>query len=343
MRLPNVSKSSIGTFLRCPADWYYRYVLGLTEIEEKEYFRIGTRWHSMLEDRNNGIDMETVASNLRAKYGADATPNWSEWAILNYGMIAYDWYRQSDEYEVIATEKRFEIPVTVEGTEINIVGVMDRIERGPDNRLFVREYKTRGGDLDDDYWASLARSTQTTMYVWAGREMGLDIAGVLYDVYRKPGIRPKLLTQSESAMFLSSPDYMGATFDVQTGNTDDLGRPSFVMVEGEEAEIKPGAKGFQVRETPLMFGARMVNEIYSNPPKYFGLKEVCPTSTDITMFHQNVRGIMQAMIRLATYLDGLYHNEVSCDSDLCKHPHSSLIAGLVPNGFKSRNKKEQTA
>lgn len=308
------------------------YVLGLTPIIEPEVFRIGHRWHRMLDLRNRETPTDVILADLRAQYEADPTFNGAEWAILNYGFLAYEWhYTAANSGIVLHSERRFEIPFE----ETKIVGVFDRVERVQARNL-VRDYKTSSYDIDadSDYWVSLRNSIQATMYIWAGVMLDLDIKAVQYDVYRKPGIRPKLLTQAQTKKFMTSGEYERIVFAVSEVAESGL------YVENELADIKPGVKGDQIRETSAMFGARLLNSMYETPQKYFGLKEVTRTNDDLAHFTTKLRAIWVAMKGMIDNPDLLYHNEESCSmkqDSLCYHNrHKAVINGQTPDGWRRR-------
>jgi hypothetical protein len=321
-------------------DWYLTYVLGLQPIEEIEVFRVGHRWHKMHESRNRGYVLEAVLADLRDTYNDDAVFNGGEWAYLNYSMMAYDWYYTADTSVVEESERRFEIPFH----DTKIVGVMDRIEKHADGRRFVKDYKSAGGDIDasSDYWAKLQGSVQATMYTWAGQCLDLDIAGIEYDVWRKPAIRPKLLTQAATNKFLfDNPTYEKTPFDSKV-TTDAEDKLASVYVEGEEAEIKNGKAGDQIRETPLMYGARLLNSMYKEPEKYFARKEVTRTTSDLQWFGVRLTAYYKQM--KAVFEDPLMatHSD-ACDSKLCYHNrHNAVIYGDTPDGWKRRYKTPVT-
>ena len=145
------------------------------------------------------------------------------------------------------------------------------------------EYKStsRAIDSGSTYWARLNLDTQINTYLQAIRELqllgALDSRGigatdpliseVLYDVWHKPAIRPRKLTQADSKVFAESGEYCGQTFevDLRLGGYDKR-----VLVDGAEAEVEPGKKEgtFAIRETPDMFGARLLQSIYEEPEKH---------------------------------------------------------------------------
>jgi ATP-dependent helicase/DNAse subunit B len=45
----SLSATSIGCFKQCPKRYFYRYILGLTPIEDTDALRVGTNYHRVQE------------------------------------------------------------------------------------------------------------------------------------------------------------------------------------------------------------------------------------------------------------------------------------------------------
>ena len=45
----NLSVTSLQTFKQCPMRYYYRYILGLTPVEDTDALRVGTNYHRIQE------------------------------------------------------------------------------------------------------------------------------------------------------------------------------------------------------------------------------------------------------------------------------------------------------
>lgn len=146
-----LSATSIATFKACPMRYYYKYILGLTPIEDTDSLRVGTNWHRIQEIAGmepggvcecvtiHGADIDSEVSNpncplcsgtgrfpddpMDAVVGhlnqAYAVPPISktveEWEteriILLYSLIGYKWYYQDVGYKVEQLEQEFELPL----------------------------------------------------------------------------------------------------------------------------------------------------------------------------------------------------------------------------------------
>lgn len=376
MQLPRLSASSIGAFKACPTRFRLGYVLKVRPIEDPDVLRQGSRWHLLLEKYREaitpedppptfrGVPVEYVSSldpvgsaieHLNTAYAVipdSKTPfEWeTERAMLAYSFMAYAWHYQHDEYETIDTELKFELPLIDPVTGLPhrhappIVGMIDRIVRTPKTgRILAVEYKSTSSDIDSgaDYWKRMRMDTQISIYQYVARRLGLDVQGTLYDVYRKPGIRPKLLTQGDTKKFIDSGEYEGTQFEVEV-NGEDVGVD--VKVNGTlTTEIKVGAKEgtFQIRETPEMYGARLLNIIYKEPDKFFARHEIVRTDNELRQFERELWGIYQTM-RMMDRDDNYYKNEQQCEATyrcpyipICYHnQNQAVVEGETPSGFR---------
>jgi len=64
---------------------------------------------------------------------------------------------------------------------------------------FIVERKTSGEDISPGavYWTRLLMDVQVSMYIELAKSLGIDASGVLYDVLRKPSLKPLMATPPE--------------------------------------------------------------------------------------------------------------------------------------------------
>jgi len=204
------SASAITSFKLCPMKYYLQYVKRLKLIEEPEARRVGTNWHKCMEVLAGNPDdpTETLAAHLTDAYAIRPpyieTDAWDlERIILLYSALGWNWFHGEDKIETVATELRFDRAVH---SRLKRTGRIDRIVRWHGRPMLV-EYKSTAQSLDADspYWDRLNMDTQISMYLLEARHMQMAgdlskyalkatdplISGCLYDVWRKPSIRPK--------------------------------------------------------------------------------------------------------------------------------------------------------
>ncbi len=254
-----------------------------------------------------------------------------ERVTLLHALAGYRWHYGEQLEPVVATEQYFSLPLLNPQTghpvpDVFIKGRIDKLIEIA-NGIAVKEHKSTSKSIDPDstYWGHLNLDVQTTMYIYAARRMQIEkmqasgdlgsggplINTVKYDVYHKPTIRPKKLTQGDSKKFVADGMYCGQKFEVVhlEGPADD------VVVNDVVTKIELGAKEgtFTIRETPDMFGARLLKDITERPEFYFRCIELTRTDAELKAFEQELYDIcknMQYMIRS----DRFYTNEHSCEA-----------------------------
>ena len=354
--LPNISASSIKALKKCPMSWYLAYVQGVREVETADVLRIGTHWHKLMEYLQQDGNVERGMHYLNEQYVGLSLDLDVERAMLAYCLIGYVWRYQGDDFKVLATETRFEIPYgrPVYATETliaditgdidlesgsKIVGVMDLVYE-INGRKLAKEYKTSGRDIDlnGDYWPNLSMGVQARMYVWASRIIGEPVEGIYYDVFRKPQIKPRLLSAKDTKVFLDKQIYMDTAFEI-TGEVD----PGHLDVDGSPVEIKWNTKhtAFQLRESISMYGARILSDIYEDPDKYFMRKEVVVTESELQEFERELSAVYTQMEQMMI-VDNVYKNEDACDTPyrcpfqaICySRRNQEVFDGKTPTGYK---------
>lgn len=374
-RTIHLSASAITSFKACPTRFNYGYIEGIRPIEDSESQRVGTNWHSLHEvyrDAEMAADpditpFDAAIGHLNATYatvpdGFDAYAWEIERTILAMSFAGYVWYHQGDVVETLATEVSFKLPLHHPKTrmplpvnEVVRVGKIDRVVRY-NGRISIADYKSTSKPIhaDSDFWNHLRLDSQISMYVAAAQDLqksgalaeygiGSDeeVAGAFYDVWHKPTIKPSMLTQADTKALIEGGGYLGAAFKVEVSDTtDDAGvRQVRVTVDGAETEVEVGKKGFAIRETPGMFGARLLADIYQRPDFYFARREIPRTDRDLRWFREQMYSIYQSM-KTARDTGHWVANEHQCNATF-RCPYTSICwngvdvsGGQTPDGFK---------
>lgn len=260
----------------------------------------------------------------------------TERAILLYSLAGYNWYYSNNDYEVIAEEIKFREPLRNPKTgralpNVVITGMIDKIVRSPEGVYYIDEHKStsQSVDSDSDFWNHFTLDTQTTLYPLIARSLQLNgdleeygikptdslIAGVRADVWHKPGIRPKKLTQAESKVFAGTGEYMGDVFNVTELGTDAPYKGQSLFVDGCPIEIEPGKKEgtFAIRETPEMFGARLLNDISERPEFYFARKDIARLESDFERLRYELLNIYHT-VKFLDRNNAWWQNEQQCEA-----------------------------
>ena len=239
-----LTATRLATLRRCPRQHYFRYELGLSRIRTGDALRLGGAFHRGLEQHNNGLDDELAIAEAIAGYAN--LPQWADpfdWQVecetVRHLLAGHLWRYGSDDLRIVEVERSFELPlVTPESGASSrtfvLAGKIDAIVQLPDGRFAVLEYKTAGEDIgpESDYWRRLRCDPQISQYVLAARFLGFDVATVIYDVTRKPTIRPR---KGES------PEQYGERLITDIGD-----RPDYYFARREVPRLDDELAEFQV-------------------------------------------------------------------------------------------------
>lgn len=319
--------------------------------------------------------LDAVVTHLNERYAKipnTKTPlEWNtERQILLMSFVGYLWFYQNDPIEVLASEVGFELPVHMPRTGLPLpmseairIGKIDHVIRWHGMvGVLERKSTSRGIGADSDYWDKAKKDTQVSMYALAFRDMlslpegHIDlrlpadtdtsrIGNTLYDVWHKPTIKPAMLSQKDTAAFLESGEYCGQKFTITypDGKPTPDGRRTFRLdVDGETPEIEFFKKGFAIRETPGMYGARLLADIYERPDFYFVRREIARTDAEIKKFRVELFNIYQVQKTLSK-TGHWFENESQCRATfpcpfipICYGPGADAVCDgkTTPAGFK---------
>lgn len=385
-----LSSTSIGLYKACNWSYFLKYVMGWRPEEEKGYFRIGGNWAKCQEivsytprdlcpmcaavDRSIDPDcylcegggtvpddlMVAVARYLEYAY-SDMPENFdahrweTEKLTILYAFTGYKWLYPEDEYEIIAGEIPFSLPVIdpANGRKLprcRLDGVIDQLWRHKQTgRIVIGEQKSTGSNLDNgEYWDKLRMSGQVQTYsyavqlLWIGgglKQYGLNpsdaqIVTPVYDVWKKPGIKPKKLSQSDSKKLVETGEYCGKKFDVSDTPT--------ITVNGVQVETTPLKKEgtYVLGETPEMYAERLLKDITERPSYYFGRKEIPVTENDLAEFATDCAKLVKTIRYIEKeelwIRDGRScRNPAKCDFYKACHEdkHFALSVEMAPEGY----------
>ena len=230
--------------------------------------------------------------------------------ILLYSLSAYTWYyAPQEQYEVVQNEYQFEMPLMNPVNQkavpnVIIHGRIDKILKNSSGHYLVEEHKSTSKPIDSDsiYWKHLGLTNQSNIYSQALRNITIEglnaqmwCGGILYDVWHKPTIRPKKLTQADSKKFVETGEYCGQKFGIKIEEgpllLDDEKRGC--LVNHTLTQIEPGKKEgtFTIKETPEMFGARLLQDISERPEFYFARKEYGVLDNQLEKFQKETYGV----------------------------------------------------
>lgn len=238
MELITISRLSAAR--TCQRLHHYRYELGYRPAVEADALRFGTLVHLGLEAWWKAPNGERLPAMVDAIQHAEADD--FDKARARVLLTGYHCRWESEPYEVLAVEVPFEAPLTNPATghpsrTFRLGGKIDAIVRDAEGRVLVVEHKTTSEDVTpgSDYWKRLRIDGQVSTYYDGAKALGYDVAGCLYDVIAKPGLRPASATKE----------------------------PKF------KKDGTPYANQRLTDETPAEFEARLMEAVVAEPSRYF--------------------------------------------------------------------------
>lgn len=349
-----LTNSSINTFMECPRKYDLTYRQGLRPEREADYFRIGGAYHLAQEVyaqtgaadkavlaiyKNYENPPEHVAEDeaLLDKWYYEATTC----VCLFRGWLW--WYGEGGGFEVIEAEQVFSVAIRSPETgaptpRFRREGKIDKIVRLPDERVAVLEHKTSSEDITpgSDYWWRLKIDSQPSGYFVAARDRRITIHTVLYDVSRKPTIRPEQVPLRDELGYKIVIDADGKRIRNMSGKKMDDGQ--YKWRESGDAE-----KGFVLQTRKMELGeweAKLMADIHARPEWYYQRGEIVRLDNDLRDYEIDLWN-QQKQIAAAEAYGRFYRNTRACSGfnrrcpmfDLCTG-RAAVGADGVPEGFR---------
>ncbi len=278
--------SRMNCMMHCLRKHYWASEIGLTKAETGLALRVGTAWHSGMEARWRGASYEeALAASIPE--GIDLPPY--EVAKIAAMLAAYyDVYGEHEQSTKPLPEKLFAFEIeegfTAEG-KIDCLNAQIAYDR-----VALIEHKTTGErvDPDSEFWMRLTFNLQVLQYIWASRALGVPTDVVVYDVVRKPKIKPREVYDLDADGKKVVLDRSGErVFNKQGKN------------KGEPRQSGDEAKGYFLQshiETPDEFSDRLWKDIRARKEFYFARREVPILEGDLKMFEAQRLAMIKIVI-----------------------------------------------
>jgi hypothetical protein len=266
-----ITASRMGSILRCPRAHFWRYEVGLVKDVAGPALRIGSGWAKLLELWNRGNPMEQCFELACKSYD-----RLDEYQVAMLCAMFRGYVRRWGNKSVVAEmapEEPFRYPL--EGSKkFDVAGVLDALGILRDRRTAFIESKSSGVSVatESHFWLRLRFNPQVLQYVCACREFGWDVSMVIYDVMRKPCIKPKQVTDVDA--------------DGHKIVIDNLGQ-RVLKKDGSPRETPDHEKGYMVKshfETPEEYGERLFADTCARPDFYFARREVTVLDYELESF-----------------------------------------------------------
>jgi len=182
-------------------------------------------------------------------------------------MVGYEAKWSGDPWETVSTEEMFHLPIVNPDSGATSrtwthAGKKDGIIRYiPSGREYLLEHKTTSesiSDLGGSYWRRLVIDSQVSGYMLAYWQDKKKLDGTVYDVIKKPGIRPRQITKALQNIMIQRGTYLDT--DVPK---------SFRLLEKENIEL---------------YEIRLTQECLSNPNKFYQRRTIPRLDDEIVEF-----------------------------------------------------------
>lgn len=196
-----ITYSLLTKFCECPERFRMRVVEGWSESGLSEPLEFGNAFHLCLEKlpqppekttqlyQQQRFEKNTVEPHQREEF--EKLMSMVEGAV--HGHDKY-WERDHSSMSWVAHEKKFDVPYAIDGVSIRLRGKIDGIyrEARDSNRLWLFETKTKSEIDHEGLHRTLKQDLQTMLYALVTQEMyGEQVSGFVYNVVRRPSIRPR--------------------------------------------------------------------------------------------------------------------------------------------------------
>jgi len=201
-------------------------------------------------------------------------------------MHGYDACYRGQTLRAVAVEEEFRVPIyNLQGKRLSksrtfdLAGKID-VDAVDGDRRYVVDHKTTSDDLgaESTYWQQLAVEGQASLYILAQHLRGIEVAGAIWDVIRKPGIKPKRITKADAALIVSLPNTY-CEFPVSPASVE------YVLHGGKDTT-----------ENAELFGYRVARECLNDFDRYFARRPVPRLEHEITEYAAELWDVAQDVV-----------------------------------------------
>lgn len=206
----------------------------------------------------------------------DAEPEYSlRQATVRAMLVGYD-HKYADsmhDYQIHRVEEAITAPLFNPETQAKsrtyITGGVIDVDLSDGRGHGFMDHKSSSDDIEDPnspYWRQLVVESQLDHYILNKHINGEKTDWAVWDVMRKPGIRPRRIEKAEQKTLETDGTYWGARFDPDT----------------IRAAIADG------RESLQLYEARLIAECVEKPERYFQRRRITRTSDQILRYAEEL-------------------------------------------------------
>ncbi len=222
------------------------YNRGYRAVKEQDALRFGSLIHRGLEAWFTAAPDARLTDALAAINAEPADP--FDLARATVLLCGYDERWGGEVFETLAVESQFRCSLINpdtgrESQTFDLAGKVDAVVRMA-GRVILVEHKTTSEDIGigSDYWKRLRLDGQVSLYFDGAASLGFNVEACLYDVLRKPALRPYLATPADQRKFK---------------------KDGTLYANQRDAD-----------ETPAEFQARLAEAVAEDPTRYYQRGEV---------------------------------------------------------------------
>ena len=257
--MQKLTNSARNKFAACHRAYQLFYVQGKRTVIPSDALGFGTAMHSLLEGVWGGSSSMAKGEGVGVPAFNTGYPYRDMPLKALYEGYLDRWERYYDErFERVAAEVYFEAPLMNPETggiskTWMLAGKIDAIAREKSSgKLYIIEHKTTSQDIGpgSDYWRRLAIDGQVSGYYVGAQANGYDVENCLYDVIRKPTIKPYKATPEDKRKY------------------------------NKDGSLSKTCREFD--ETPEEWYHRLELDIIQRPDYYYARVEVARSADDLT-------------------------------------------------------------
>lgn len=315
-----ITNSRMSAFQTCQRLHQISYVRGYRPVEKSYALDWGTLMHSALEAwwkayKEGPPHTGPLPGALRAIASSNATD--LDKAKARIVMIAYDlrWAGAMENYEVLAVEQEFRYPARDWDLGGKIDGIIRQRSTG---RVLLLEHKNTKADFSatSSYWTDLRMEPQVSQYVRGARALGYEVAGCLWDVLRRPEIKPLKATPEADRKYTKA-------------------------TKTEPSRLYKGQR--ETDETVEEFEARLTELIAASPQDWFARQEVVRLPEELKEFDDDVMAIAEDCVRAADPFHHAPRSHRACNSYGRPCPFKPVCGGYGSLDDESLYRKAENA
>ncbi len=324
-------------FKTCRRKAWWSYEMKIRRTLNAKALRMGLAYHDGLEALATTNSMECACEVVEVDY--DGVPDgldFLEWEYeretIRQLLAGYHW-RWGDTLKYLAVEQTFCLPLVNPATGRATpnwmqAGKIDGIVRLEDGRLADKENKLFGEDLgpNADLWKRLRIDHQVSLYRIASRGLGHETETTLYDLTRKPNIKPTQVPNLD----LDGLKVVHNVSGIRVVNANGTWRQTASAKEGYVLDSRP--------MTVAEWGERLNQDIATRPEYYYNRQELPRLECDLEEVREELWDI-QRTYREAQ-LSGRWYRTVNRNTcpycsyyDLCTSGFDPE-RDVLPDGFE---------